>query len=168
MADELLDLELDDNDNELQDKVSKSEKRIKDLSEKVKLTSQERDEKDQLLAKEQAEKSAALKEAEFYKGFNTIQGKYQGSADFQDKIKEKFTAGYSIEDATVSVLNAEGKFNPTAPAAELESPTGGSAVNAINQKGDKKVSDMTRPELREQLEGREAELRDLIAPKFRV
>lgn len=153
MADEI-DLDLG-TDTEEQEQISKSEKRIKSLSEKVKLTSDERDK--ELKAREKAEKAAedARKEAEFYKGFNQISSKYQGAGDLQDKIREKVNAGYSMEDAARVVLMDEGKFNPPPPPPPPppQSPIGGSAVNNLGT-GEKTITDMTQEERRKELESK--------------
>src|ERR1043166_8110845 len=134
------DLDLDLDSTEEQDKVNKVEKRIKDLSEKVRLTATERDELKAKTEQVEAEKAAALKDVDFYKNFSTVSSKYAGSADYQDKIKEKVGAGYTIEDATISTLVAEGKFTPPpTPAAPKTSPAGGSAVNNIKMGGEKAV-----------------------------
>lgn len=160
--DDLLDLNESDFDaEEVKKQQDRAKVRNKDLSDKLKAEAEARE-------KAETERAQALKESEFYKSLNTLTSKYPGSIEFQDKIKEKFMAGYTAEDATVSVLNAEGKFSPTAPEPEIESPTGGSAVNRISDKGEKKPSEMSRDELRDKLVEREAELRDLISPKFRA
>lgn len=164
MADEL-DLELND---DAQDEVSKSEKRIKSLSEKVKLTSQERDDLVEAKSKLEGEKATLTKEADFFKNFNTLTSKYQGAAEFQDKIKEKVMAGYDIEDATVSILNREGKFNPGPITEKRESPAGGSSTNQIRSEGEKTVAEMTRDEKRAKLMENEAEMIDLLSPKIRM
>lgn len=148
MADEL-DLDLDTTLEE--ENKNKVEKRIKDLSEKVRLTSTERD--DLLKAKEESEAKAkaAQLDADFYKNFSTVSSKYAGSADYQEQIREKVNAGYDLEDATVAVLNKEGKFTPpAAPQAPRESPAGGSAINTFKS-GDKTVSEMTQAERRSAL-----------------
>lgn len=134
--------------DEGQENINKTEKRIKDLSEKVKLTSQERD--DLTKAKEQleSEKSAALKEVDFYKDFSKSTAQYPASAEFQDKIKEKVMSGYTVEDATVSVLAKEGKL--TTPIVPKDSPAGGSATTTIKS-GDKTIGEMTQAERREEL-----------------
>src|SRR3990167_10646702 len=125
MADEIdLDLEGEEPEVKVQDK------RIKDLSEKVKLTSQERDELAKGKQQAEADKEIALKEVDFFKNFNPLVSKYQGAAEYQDKIKEKVMAGYDIEDATISILAKEGKFPSPAPP-KPESPVGGSAANII-------------------------------------
>lgn len=120
-------------------------KRNKDLSEKVKLTSQERDE----LAKQketlEAEKVAISKERDFFKDFNTAASKYPNATEFQEKIKEKVMAGYDMEDAAVSVLAKEGKL--TAPVTPKDSPAGGSATTNIPA-GEKSVDEMTQEERR--------------------
>ena len=70
MADEeLLDFELDDDIN------NKVERRIKSLSEKVKLTSEERDEKDRILKERDEQLANASKERDFFKGFNQVSTK---------------------------------------------------------------------------------------------
>lgn len=148
MADEL-DLELlDENINN----SNKVENRIKDLSQKVKDTSTERDE---LKAKAQAEADARLaaeKERDFFKDFSAQSSKYPAAVAHQDKILEKVKSGYSMEDATVSVLNAEGQFTPQPKTVERVEVAGGSAVNQPNMGGDKTVAQMTQAERRQALE----------------
>ena len=148
MAEEL-DLDLDNEDENI--KNNKVERRIKDLSEKVKLTSEERDELAQAKVKAEEERDIANKERDFFKDFSTSASKYQGATEYQDKIWEKVKLGYTVEDATVSVLNAEGKFTPTAQESSKESPAGGSATNSMKGDGDKTVSEMTQAEKREEL-----------------
>lgn len=146
MADEL---DLDLNDEE--EKVNKVEKRIKDLSEKTKTAYTERDEAKAAAEKEAAEKAAALKDVDFYKNFSTVSSKYQGSAEYQDKIREKVNAGYDLEDATISILAKEGKYAPQAAVVDKESPAGGSAVNTIKTNTDKPLNEMSRDEMRQKL-----------------
>lgn len=165
MPDELLDLELND---DAQEKLDKFDKRIKGLSEqKVKLTS-ERDEFAEKNTKLEAEKATLAKENEFHKGFNPLVAKYPGSAEYQDKIKEKYLAGYDIEDAAVAVLNKEGKFNPAPITEHRESPAGGSSTNQIRSEGEKTIGEMTRDEKRAKLMENEAEMIDLLSPKIRM
>ena len=144
MADEL-DLDLSPTPEE--EHINKVEKRIKDLSEKVKLTSTERDDLAKAKDESEAKATAALKDVDFYKNFSAVSSKYAGANEYQDKIREKVNSGYTLEDATVSVLNSEGKFVPTAQAPR-ESPAGGSAVNTFNSGGEKTVGDMTQAERR--------------------
>lgn len=148
---------INDDEQVLEDeKPARSDNRIKDLSEKVKLTAEERDKAKQAEEAAKAETEAAKKDVEFYKGFNEVSSKYPGSNEYQDKILEKVKAGYDLEDATVSVLNKEGKFS--APnSTTRESPIGGSAPTAMRSGGEKSVGEMTRAEKREHLEQAEKE-----------
>lgn len=151
MADEELDLDLDDSANETQEQINKAEKRIKSLSEKTRLASEERDAEKARADKAEADRLAALKDAEFYKNFNTVSSKYQNAGEYQDKIKELTDKGYELEDAAVAVLNKEGKFIPPTPAPEpKESPAGGSAVTTPKA-GSKSLNEMTPEEKREVL-----------------
>ena len=150
MADEL-DLDLDEIDQN-QERASKVEKRIKDLSEKVKLTSEERDEQKRLLGERDVQLADTSKERDFFKNFNPLTTKYPGSADYQDKILEKVKAGYEVEDATISILAKEGKFQGTpTPPPPRENPAGGSAVNTITGETDKPLNEMSRDEKRAKL-----------------
>ena len=128
---------------------TRSDNRFKDLADKVKTASEERD-----AAKAEAE--ANKKEVEFYKGFSKVSSKYEGAADYQDKILEKVNSGYDLEDATISVLAKAGKLT-NAPVTRKESPTGGSATTTMNQGGEKTLSEMTHAEKREALLQAEAE-----------
>lgn len=135
-----------------EEEKNKAEKRIKSLSEKVKLTAEERDNLAKAKEESDAKAAEALKDAEFYKNFTTTATKYPGAADYLDKIQEKHRAGYSVEDATISTLVAEGKFTPpTPPPQPKESPAGGSAVTNVS-KGEKSVSEMSQEERRKVLE----------------
>src|SRR3990167_965157 len=140
-----LDLELEE---DKQDSINKVEKRIKSLSEKVKLTSEERDELKGLNDSLTAEKHTLSKERDFYKGFNQVSTKYPGASEYQDKILEKVNAGYDVEDATISILAKEGKFNPTQPKAEEEKVAGGSASIAMKGGEDKTPEKMSQDERR--------------------
>lgn len=145
MAEESLDLELG------QEEINREKTRNKDLSEKVINTAKERDEAKALADKVEVEKQAALKDVDFYKNFSTVNSKYSGAAEYQDRIKEKVMAGYDLEDATISILAKEGKFNPPVEVKAKESPAGGSAVNTFKAGGEKPVADMTLDEKRNQL-----------------
>lgn len=125
------------------EKPTRSDNRFKDLSEKVELTAKERDEAT-------AKALAAEKEVEFYKGFSKVSSKYEGAADYQDKILEKVNSGYDLEDATISVLAKAGKLQ-NAPV-QRQSPAGGSASTAIQAGDDKPLGEMTRAEKRAALE----------------
>ena len=148
MADEL-DLDQLDTDIEKENKV---EKRIKDLSDKVKLTSEERDEKEKLV-KERDEKIVGLeKERDFYSSFGDSMAKYPQASAFKDAIKEKVLHGYTVEDATISVLAKEGKLEtpketPVKPNA-AQAAAGGSAVTQTPSNEVKPVNQMTQAERR--------------------
>lgn len=144
MEDELdLDLETEENNRE--------KSRNKGLSEKVIQTAKERDEIKVLADKAETEKQAALKEAAFYKEFNTTASKYSGATEFQDKIREKVLAGYDLEDATISILAKEGKYTPPPAKVEAtESPAGGSAATTVKV-DTKPIGEMSRDEMRAQL-----------------
>lgn len=142
MADEL-DLEQLDQDIEKENKV---EKRIKDLSEKVRLTSEERDEKDRLLAEQKAENDQLKKENSFNSGFVDVLSNHPAAKDHKDDIKTKVLAGMSMEDATFAVLGKAGKLSQPKPI--VDNPAGGSAVTQTPSSGQKSVSEMTREEKR--------------------
>lgn len=153
MADE--DFELDLDNQEVNNKV---EKRIKDLSEKVKTTAQERDE----LAKGKADadiaRATAEKERDFYSSFADSASTHPEASSYKDAIKEKVLAGYSVEDATVSVLAKEGKLtNYTPIPTRSENPAGGSATTNLQSDTQKSLSEMTRDEKREALIKAESE-----------
>lgn len=143
MADEL---DLDLNEDNSEEIISRKDSRIKSLSDKVKITSEERD----ALAKEKADleakANAAQKDAEFFKGFNTLSSKYQGATEYQDKIREKVMSGYDLEDATISILAKEGKYQPPAPVVERESAAGGSAATSMSGDDNKSPDKMTQAE----------------------
>ena len=152
MADEI-DLELEE-----QNEPNKTEQRIKDLSGKVRTYATERDEA--LTAKQtaEAERAEAQKDVEFYKGFSTVASKYQGAAEYQEQIREKVRGGYELEDAAISILAREGKYNaPATPQAAPDSPAGGSAANRMPNMADKPISEMSREEKRAALIQAEAE-----------
>lgn len=151
MADELLDLELSTSEEEHTNKV---EKRIKDLSGKVRSTSEERDAEKARADKAEAERQTAVKDADFYKNYSTVTSKYPGSAEYLEQIRERVNKGYDLEEATVAVLAKEGKFNPPTPTATLApktSPIGGSATTTLPVGGGKTVAEMTQAERRQEL-----------------
>ena len=146
MADDL-DLETLDENIEKENKV---EKRIKDLSEKVRLTAEERDAKDRFI-KERDDKIVTLeKETAFLNSFGDAIGKFPEASQYRDKIKEKVMKGYSVDDATISVLATEGKYNPVKKESSPENPAGGSAVTQ-HLTGDKSLSQLTQEEKRQKL-----------------
>lgn len=130
--------EVDDIINE----PSEAEKRIKQLSDKVKLTSEERDEQSRLL-KEQSDKTSAVeKERDFYQGFADIVSSNPSAKDHKEDILAKVKLGYTVEDATFAVLGKAGKLG----ASDTTATAGGSATTTITNEGTKSVSEMTRDE----------------------
>ena len=85
------------------------------------------------------------KENSFLSSFSDINTKFPTASEYKDKIKEKvMTSGYSVEDATVAILHAEGKL--TAPSVPKENVAGGSAPNQIVQTPTKSMKEMTSDE----------------------
>lgn len=136
-----------------EEEVNRVEKRIKDLSGKVRSTAEERDAAKAEAERIAAEKAAALKDVEFYKNFNTTASKYPGANEFQDKIKEKVALGLDLEEATMLVMTKEGKYAPPPPPpAPRHSPAGGSAPTTLTGSGEKTLAEMSQAERRAHLE----------------
>ena len=147
MADEILDLEeLDENI----EKESKVEKRIKDLSEKVRLTSTERDEFKKLNDDKDTKLAETQRESDFYKGFADVMSTHPAAKDHKDEILTKVKGGYSVEDATFAVLGKAGKLGQPKPAP-AENPAGGSAVTQHSTDGQKSLNEFSRDEKRAKL-----------------
>lgn len=126
---------------------NKVEKRIKQLSNKVKLTSQERDEFAKANEKLKAERDSLKKDSEFTSSFSE-NPHYQVAKDHKDEIKKKVSSGYSVEDAIVAVLAKEGKLDAIKAVKAPENPAGGSATNLPSTGDQKALVDMTREEKR--------------------
>lgn len=128
---------------------TESQKRIKQLSEKVELTAKERDElkasKEQDLKKIQE----LEKENSFNSGFGDILGTHTAAKDHKDEIKAKFSAGYSLEDATLAVLAKAGKLTATTVTPQV---AGGSAATTMSQGTQKELKDMSLADKRAVLE----------------
>lgn len=129
---------------------NKVEERIKELSGKVKLTAKERDELAEANRALNAEKESLAKEVSFYKDFSKTSTRFPQASEYQDKILEKVKGGYTVEDATVSVLNAEGRL--TTPKPDMTTAAGGSATTTPTQTGAKAPGEMTQAERRKFLE----------------
>ena len=149
MENEELDLDLNLDQEAENIKRNNYQLRLKDLSEKQKAALKERDEVAQAKAEIEAREQAVIKERDFYKDFSKSSEKYPGATEYQEQILEKVKSGYTVEDATVSVLNAEGKL--TARTAPRESPAGGSATNALKGDGNKELGEMNKDEKRAEL-----------------
>ena len=142
------DFDLDTLDKEIEGN-NRVETRIKDLSEKVRLTSEERDEKDRLLAEQKAENEALKRENTFNSGFVDVLGNHPSARDHKDDIKAKVLSGMSIEDATFAVLGKAGKLGGT-PQPIVDNPAGGSAVTQ-HPTGEKHLEELSRDEKRAKL-----------------
>lgn len=146
MADEELDLELEPNEE-----ITRKDSRIKSLSDKVKTTADERDAEKARADKAEAERLALQKDADFFKGFNTVANKFEGANEYQDKIREKVNLGLDIEEATMLIMAKEGKYTPPVQTVERQSGAGGSASIGINDTVDKPAKEMKREDLRSAL-----------------
>ncbi len=136
MADSTLDLTDED-------KVENT--RIKELSNKVKTTAEERDTERSAKEAEILARQSAEKERDFYASFADSSSQYPQAKDFKEEIKSKVLSGYSVEDATVSVLAKNGKL--TTSSVSEDTAAGGSASTRLpNNGGDKQVSEMTPEE----------------------
>jgi len=123
--------------------VTPAQERITDLSDKVKTIAGERD-----TYKAQAEE--ATRKAAFAEGYADIVATYPNAREHKEDIAAKVAAGYSVEDAALAVLAKAGKL--TAQPQAIQSPTGGSAANAITGSVEKPVGEMSLAEKRAQLE----------------
>lgn len=140
--------EINESGTEVEKKPRMDQRVEKALSEKAKA---EEAAAKEAKAREKAEREAeaAKKDLEFFRNFNTVSSKYQGASEYQDQIREKVAAGYELEDATVAVLNKEGKFVPPPPPPQpKEFPAGGSAV-VHSSKSNKSVAELSQEERRE-------------------
>lgn len=149
MAEDELDLNLEENNNE---EITRKDNRIKSLSDKVKATAEERDAKAKALEEAEAKAKVAQADAEFFKTFNKVSAKFSGANDYQDKIREKVALGLDVEEATMLVLAKEGKYSPPVQPLVRESAAGGSAATGITDSVEKKPGQMSRDELRAQLQ----------------
>lgn len=138
-------------DLNLEDEGKVENPRIKQLSDKVKTTAEERDAERTAKEAETAGRISAEKERDFYSSFADTSSQYPQAKDFKDDIKAKVLAGYSVEDATVSVLAKNGKLTTSVVKdGTVGTSAGGSASTHLpNNGGDKSVSEMT-PEERKQ------------------
>jgi hypothetical protein len=146
-------------ENELDQNLNQGEKhpvdeRLTKAFDKIKTAEQEKS--DALKAKDEADKKLAdlEKKNQFLSSFSDISAKYQGANEFKADIEAKVMAGYTVEDATVSVLNAKGKLTAQpspAPTPDRTAPGGGSAATTIRSdfSTDKPIHEMTHEEKRQ-------------------
>lgn len=119
--------------------------RVSNLTEKLKTETEEKARLAQEVADANAKVQSLEKENAFNSSFSDSTSQYPQASEYKDAIKEKVLAGYSVEDATVSVLAKEGKLTsqPT-----RENIAGGSATNAMQAEGTKSLRDMERADKR--------------------
>jgi hypothetical protein len=141
-------LELDLNEDNKEEEINRKDSRIKSLSDKVKTTSEERDTLAKAKAEAEAKAEAAQKDADFYKGFNTVSTKYAGANEYQDKIREKVALGLDVEEATMLIMAKEGKYTPPTQPLVRESAAGGSASTGIADTVEKSYREMSRSDLK--------------------
>ena len=134
----------------LQDEEKVENPRIKELSNKVKTTAEERDAANAKTVEAEAKAQAAEKERDFYASFADTTSQYPQAKDFKDDIKAKVLAGYTVEDATVSVLAKNGKL--TTSAVREETVAGGSAATHLPNNPDKSIEEMSLEEKRKAVE----------------
>ena len=146
MADEQIDNQTNE-EIEHSNKETRSQHRIKELSEKVELTSKERDELKEAREKDQKRIADLERDNVFSSGFADILGTQPAAKDHKDAIKEKVLAGYSVEDATFAVLGKAGKLG-IAPESTAQEVAGGSSATTLST-GQKSIQDMTQAERRE-------------------
>ena len=131
--------------DENEEKESRSQQRIKQLSDKVESTAKERDESKTLREQDQKKIAELERENAFNSGFAEVLGTHIAAKDHKDAIKEKVMAGYSVEDATFAVLGKAGLLGQTPIQV-----AGGSATTTP-QSTQKEVKDMNQAERREVL-----------------
>lgn len=128
---------------------SESEKRIKQLSDKVRTSSEEREAEKARADAAEAKMAEAQRSADFSDKFSDIVATNPAAKDFKEDIKAKVMSGYTPEDAAYAVLGKAGKL--AQPKTEETAIAGGSATNP-SPKGDKSVSEMTQAERHAKLE----------------
>lgn len=164
MSDQELELDLD-----LEEEPNinnRSEERIRKLSSKVKENAQETATEREARQAAEARAEAAEKKAEFLDAFTGVSTRFPGASEYRDAIQEKVLAGYTVEDATVAVLNAEGKLLPSQePAPEADSPVGGSAVTPSLDTSNRGIDSLSTEEKRAKL--LEADARGEVAEALR-
>lgn len=132
---------------------SESEKRIKQLSGKVKEEAEARVESDRLRAEAETKAAEAEKKAAFAEGFADIVATHPSAKDHRADIQAKVMGGYSVPDATYAVLGPLGKL-PAPQAATTEappSPVGGSA-SFTPTTGTKSFADLSQEDRRKALQ----------------
>lgn len=142
------DLELNLEEDNTEEIISRKDKKINSYAEKLKLSEQEKADLTTKEAEARSQAESAQKERDFFKNFNALSTKYPGATELQDKIWEKVKSGYDTEDATVSILVKEGKYTPPEPEKTQPLTAGGSAATSITDSVEKSPDQMTQDERR--------------------
>lgn len=147
--------DLDLSEDKPEEIITRKDKKISSLSNKLAEEAKAREEAAQKAVQEAEARANAEKERDFFRGFSQISSKYQGATEYQDQIWEKVKSGYDIEDATTSTLIKEGKFQPIVPQVDRQVVAGGSATTSMSG-GDRSPNEMTQAERRQALADLEA------------
>lgn len=110
------------------------------------------------LEKSEQEKSQMKKEIsdlKFTNDFNAVAVTYPHAREFGDKIHEKVMQGYSVEDATVSVLAKENKLITADQIKEEENKGKGLGGSADNVRFDKSSKEKSLDELKKDFQDME-------------
>lgn len=125
---------------------SEAQKRITQLSDKLKIEG---------TARENAEKRAAdaEKKAVFSEGYANMVATNPAAKEFKADIEAKFMSGYTVEDATLATLAKAGRLGiPQSLQPTAGDIAGGSApVNPSQGGAQKSISEMTQAEKRTEL-----------------
>jgi hypothetical protein len=141
---------VDENGNEIIE-VSDSEKRIKQLSSKVREEAEAREAANTARETAEAKAAEATRERDFYAGFTDVLGTNPEAKDHKDDIKAKVMAGYSVEDATFAVLGKAGKLGQPKTVESAPVAGGSAVINAPQGGGTKPIHEMSREEKRSAL-----------------
>lgn len=128
---------------------SEAEKRIKQLSDKVKTEAEGKAAAEVARQDAESKTQVAERKVAFLEGFSDIVSDNPAAKEFKAEMEEKVLGGMSLEDAKFVVLGKAGKLNQS---VQIDSPAGGSASTTVLQKTDKPPKEMKSDELRTALE----------------
>lgn len=128
---------------------SDAEKRIKQLSGKVREAAEATEAEKAAREKAESERTEAQRERDFYQGYADVIATNPMAKDHKDEIFTKVKSGYTVEDATYAVLGKAGKLGQPAQQVEETHIGGGSSPTTPLPGGSQKqISDMSRDEKR--------------------
>lgn len=163
------DINLDFNQIEEEaDRKLKAKNRFQDLSEKVRQEAQAKEAAEAKAKAESEARASAEQERDFFKNFAQVSSKYQGSAEYQDKVFEKVKSGYDLEDAIIATMARENKAPVNAGVQSTMQPEGGSALTQVSES--QGLNDMSAADKLAQLQELEksGELSKLLWPNSRT